>query len=71
MMILSLVLLLVIPDLGWIYFFGVIVTAGLLFYEHSLVRADDLSLVNVAFFNVNGIISILLMFFVIVDCALY
>jgi 4-hydroxybenzoate polyprenyltransferase len=71
MMILFLFLLLFIPILGWVYFFGVIVTAGLLFYEHSLVRADDLSLVNVAFFNVNGIISILLMFFVIVDCALY
>ena len=71
MMILFLVLLLFIPVLGWVYFFGVIVTAGLLFYEHSLVRADDLSLVNVAFFNVNGTISILLMFFVIIDCALY
>ncbi|MBT3517586.1 MAG: UbiA family prenyltransferase, partial [Nitrospina sp.] len=43
MMILFLVLLLFIPVLGWVYFFGVIVTAGLLFYEHSLVRADDLS----------------------------
>ena len=71
MMILFLTSLLFIPTLGWVYFFGVIVTAGLLFYEHSLVRADDLSLVNVAFFNVNGTISILLMFFVIVDCALY
>ena len=71
MMILFLILLLFIPALGWVYFFGVILTAGLLFYEHSLVREDDLSLVNVAFFNINGIISSLLMFFVIVDCTLY
>lgn len=71
MMILSLILLLFIPALGWVYFFGVILTAGLLFYEHSLVREDDLSLVNVAFFNINGIISVLLMFFVIVDCTWY
>ena len=71
MMILFLILLLFIPALGWVYFFGVILTAGLLFYEHSLVREDDLSLVNVAFFNVNGIISVLLMLFVIVDCTWY
>ena len=71
MMILSLILLLFIPALGWVYFFGVILTAGLLFYEHSLVREDDLLLVNVAFFNINGIISFLLMFFVIVDCTWY
>ena len=71
MMILFLILLLFIPALGWVYFFGVILTAGLLFYEHSLVREDDLSLVNVAFFNINGIISVLLMLFVIVDCTWY
>ena len=71
MMILFLILLLFIPALGWVYFFGVILTAGLLFYEHSLVREDDLSLVNAAFFNINGIISVLLMFFVIVDCTWY
>ena len=71
MMILFLILLLFIPALGWVYFFGVILTAGLLFYEHSLVREDDLSLVNVAFFNVNGLISVLLMLFVIVDCTWY
>ena len=71
MMILFLILLLFIPALGWVYFFGVILTAGLLFYEHFLVREDDLSLVNVAFFNINGIISVLLMLFVIVDCTWY
>ena len=69
MMLIFLFLLLFIPALGWVYFFGVILTAGLLLYEHSLVREDDLSLVNRAFFNVNGIISILLMFFVILDCT--
>ena len=70
-MILFLLALLFIPDLGGFYLFGVILTSGLLFYEHSLVRADDLSHVNVAFFNINGIISVLLMSFVIVDCTLY
>ena len=57
-----------LPILGWLYFLGVLLVAGLLFYEHWLVRPDDLSHVNIAFFNVNGIISVLLMSFVIVDC---
>jgi 4-hydroxybenzoate polyprenyltransferase len=71
MMLFFLLVLLFIPVLGLVYFFGVIITAALLFYEHSLVREDDLSLVNRAFFNVNGIISVLLMLFVIVDCTLF
>jgi len=55
--------------LGWVYLTGVILVAGLLIYEHSLVKKDDLSKVNMAFFNVNGIISIGLMTVVIVDCV--
>ena len=70
-MIFFLLLLLFIPGLGGFYLLGVIIASGLLFYEHSIVRADDLSNVNVAFFNVNGIISILLMVFVILDCTWY
>jgi len=41
-----------ISDLGLVYLAGVILTAGLLWYEHGLVRPDDLRKVNVAFFNV-------------------
>lgn len=55
--------------LGPVYFAGVVLVSGLLIYEHSLVKKDDLSNVNMAFFNVNGIISIGLMVFVIVDCV--
>jgi 4-hydroxybenzoate polyprenyltransferase len=47
--------------LGWPYWVGMLVVAGLLGYEHSLVRPDDLSRVNVAFFNVNGYISVTLL----------
>ena len=36
-------------------------------YEHYIVKPDDLSRVNVAFFNVNGIISIGLMIMTIID----
>ena len=42
--------------------------AGLLWYEHSLVKPNDLTKVNIAFFNVNGVISVLLMATVIADC---
>jgi 4-hydroxybenzoate polyprenyltransferase len=41
-----------------VYLVGVAVVAGLLIYEHSLVRADDLSRIDAAFFTVNGWISL-------------
>ena len=50
-----------------LYVLGVVGVSGLLVYEHSLVKSDDLSKVNIAFFNVNGIISIGLMCVVIAD----
>ena len=45
-------------QLGWIYGLGVAAVSVLLTYEHALVRPDDLTRVNVAFFNVNAVISI-------------
>jgi 4-hydroxybenzoate polyprenyltransferase len=44
--------------LGWFYGSGVAIVAALLVYEHAVVRPDDLSRVNLAFFNVNAVISI-------------
>ena len=43
--------------LGPIYFMGVAAVAALLIYEHALVRPDDLTRVNIAFFQVNVVIS--------------
>ena len=48
----------IFPAFGWIYLAAVAAIAVLLVYEHSLVRPDDLSRVNRAFFHVNAIISI-------------
>lgn len=56
--------------LGPIYFIGVAATAGLLVYEHRLVRPDDLSQVNRAFFQVNILISLGLLFLTVVDLIL-
>lgn len=44
--------------LGWPYMTGVFLSGILLLYEHSLVSPDDLSKLNIAFFNMNGYISI-------------
>ncbi len=44
-------------SLGWIYWTGITAVALLLLYEHWLVRPDDLTRVNIAFFNVNAIVS--------------
>jgi 4-hydroxybenzoate polyprenyltransferase len=52
---------------GWLYAAGVVVAAGLLLYEHSLVRAGDLSRLDAAFFTMNGIISIAFFGFVLAE----
>lgn len=46
---------------------GVLAVIVLLIYEHSLVRADDLSNLNAAFFTMNGVISVLFFVFVAAD----
>jgi 4-hydroxybenzoate polyprenyltransferase len=53
--------------LGRIYFLGVVAVAGLLIYEHALVRPDDLSRVNTAFFQVNIAVSLGLLAFGVAD----
>ena len=47
-----------VMNLGPVYLIGVAIVAVLLIYEHSLVKPNDLSKVNLAFFNINGYISI-------------
>lgn len=65
-------LLLVLPGsgLGWIYFTGVVVVAALLVYEHLLVKPDDLSRLDAAFFNMNGYISVTIFAFTLVDALI-
>ena len=50
----------VVMGLGVLYWLGVAMVAGLLVYEHSLVSPTDLSRLDVAFFNVNGYIAVIL-----------
>lgn len=53
--------------LGVFYFAGVTLTAVLLAYENSLIKPNDLSKLNMAFFTMNGVISILMFCFVAIE----
>src|SRR3954447_24573282 len=57
----------VAAGLGWLWMTGVALTAAILGYEHLIVRPDDLSRVNRAFFTANGVIGIGLFGFALAD----
>jgi len=52
------------------YWLGVVAVAGLLVYEHTLVRPGDLRRLDAAFFTVNGVISVVFFAFVVLDTTL-
>jgi len=52
---------------GWFYWIGVAVFIGMLIYQHSVVKPNDLSKVNLAFMTANGIASVVFAIFVIAD----
>lgn len=54
----------------WYHWVGVVLFLGLLTYQHILVKPNDLSKVNLAFFTTNGIASAVFSFFVILDLFL-
>jgi 4-hydroxybenzoate polyprenyltransferase len=54
-------------DVGVLYWLGVAAVAGLLAYEHSLVRPGDLRRLDTAFFTMNGVISVAFFVFVVGD----
>jgi 4-hydroxybenzoate polyprenyltransferase len=55
-----LLLLYAITDLGWLALLGVIAVGTLLIYQHSLIKANDLSRMNAAFFTTNAFVSVIL-----------
>jgi 4-hydroxybenzoate polyprenyltransferase len=52
---------------GWLYWLGITVFIGMLFYQHSIVKPNDLSKVNIAFMTANGIASVVFAVFVLLD----
>lgn len=57
----ALVTLYLVSGLGPMALIGVILTAGLLLYQHRLVHADDLGRLNAAFFTTNAFVSVILL----------
>jgi 4-hydroxybenzoate polyprenyltransferase len=56
--------------LGGFYLAGVGIALLLIVYEHTLVREGDLSKLNLAFFNMNGYISVTIFLFTLLDVVL-
>jgi len=54
-------------ELHTLYLCGTALVAGLLVYEHTLVRADDLSKIDAAFFSANGLVSVVYFAFMLGD----
>lgn len=57
----------VYADFGLFYWMAATIFIGLLFYQHTLVSANDLSRVNLAFFTTNGVASVLFAVFVLLE----
>ncbi len=56
---------------GWLYWIGIVVFAGMLIYQHSIVTPDDLRRVNLAFMTANGIASVVFAVFVVSDLFIH
>ena len=55
---------------GWLYWAGILVFGGMLIYQHSIVKPNDLRRVNIAFMTANGIASVIFSIFVLLDLFL-
>jgi 4-hydroxybenzoate polyprenyltransferase len=60
----------VVMSMSWLYYMGVVIAIVLLYRQHRLVSADDFSKIGVAFFDLNGYLSLLLFVFSILDLTL-
>jgi len=66
-MIIILLVILFIDSLGIFFFIGIAAALIFLLWQHSLVKPDDLSKVNEAFFTANGLLSVFLFIFTVID----
>jgi len=67
LMLILLVGLMLVLELGIIFKVGLVVIAALIWYEHTLVKANNLSNVPVAFLNVNAAVSLSMLVFTVAD----
>lgn len=71
LMVIVLFLFMYFARLNFVYFGGVCFVSIMLVYEHSLIKPHDLSKISLAFFTVNGIISMILMVATLVDVVIF
>ncbi|HYP29011.1 MAG TPA: UbiA-like polyprenyltransferase [Blastocatellia bacterium] len=71
LMFVLLVLFVIEAQLEWVSMVGVMVTGGLLVYQHSIVKANDLSRLNAAFFTTNAFVSVILFVTIATDLLLF
>ncbi|OHB48057.1 MAG: 4-hydroxybenzoate octaprenyltransferase [Planctomycetes bacterium GWF2_40_8] len=71
LMVIVLFLFMYFAKLNFVYFGGVCIVSIMLVYEHSLIKPHDLSKISLAFFTVNGIISMILMVATLVDVVIF
>jgi 4-hydroxybenzoate polyprenyltransferase len=71
LMFVLLVLFVIKAQLEWVSLVGVLVTGGLLVYQHSIVKANDLSRLNAAFFTTNAFVSVILFVTIASDLLLF
>ena len=58
-------------NFGWLYWIGAAIFIGMLIYQHSIVKPNDLKRVNIAFMTANGIASVVFAIFVIADLFIH
>ncbi len=63
----GLISLFLLTDLSWWYLAGTLIAGAILYYEHMLVSPRDLSKLNLAFFTMNGALSIVIFVFTLID----
>ncbi|MFD1138675.1 putative 4-hydroxybenzoate polyprenyltransferase [Paenibacillus urinalis] len=56
-------------DLSWIYAIGILISCGLLIYEHMIVSPNDMSRVQTAFFTLNSWVSMVILLFTLIDAV--
>lgn len=67
----ALIAVFALSNLHWLGLLGVVATAALLIYQHSIVKANDLSRLNAAFFTTNAFVSVILFVTVAADIFLW
>jgi 4-hydroxybenzoate polyprenyltransferase len=63
--------LMFVLNLGIVFRIGLVIIAALIWYEHTLVKADNFKSIPVAFFNVNAAVSLSMLVFTVTDVLMY